>query len=93
MGRNVTFNLDDDLLKAARLYALEADTTLSDIVRDHLMALTWSDAHKADWNARFRALRQRSDMSFPDGFASKEEMHGKSPRPDGYEHSSLRGHG
>ncbi|MGB6231601.1 MAG: hypothetical protein WBF53_15910 [Litorimonas sp.] len=97
MGRNVTFNLDDDLLKAARLYALEADTTLSDIVRDHLVALTWSDEKKSDWNQRFRALRKRSQMRFPDGFLSKEEMHGPSDvegaGPDGHEHPPLRRHG
>ena len=91
MGRNVTFNLDDDLLKAARLYALEADTTLTDIVRDHLQSLTWTDAKKRSWNARFRALRTESGMSFPGGFVSKEELHGKAPRPDGHEHPALRG--
>lgn len=90
MGRNVTFNIDDDLLKAARLYALETDTTLSDIVRDHLVSLTWSDEKKAGWNQRFRALRKRSDMTFPDGFLTKEQMHGKEPGPDGHEHSALR---
>jgi len=93
MGRNVTFNLDDDLVKAARLYALEADTTLSDIVRDHLVALTWSDAKKSDWNRRFGALRDRSKMTFEDGFLSKEDMHGKGPGSDGHEHPSLRSHG
>ena len=93
MGRNVTFNLDDDLLKAVRMYALEADTTLSDIVRDHFVALTWPDGKKADWNQRFKALRERSGMSFPDGFMSKEELHGTAPRPDGHQHPPLRGDG
>ena len=40
MKRNTTFNLPDDLIQRAKVYAAEHDTTLTAIVRSHLEQVT-----------------------------------------------------
>lgn len=39
----ITIEMDPDLRQAAKLWALQNGTTLSDTIRDHLRALTQSD--------------------------------------------------
>ncbi|OYU90878.1 MAG: hypothetical protein CFE29_08665 [Bradyrhizobiaceae bacterium PARB1] len=40
MKRNTTFNLDDELVQRGKSYAATHGTTLTAIVRDHLMKVT-----------------------------------------------------
>jgi plasmid stability protein len=45
MLRNTTFNLPDDLVARAKLYAAAHGTTMTAIVREHLEAVTSDGAH------------------------------------------------
>jgi plasmid stability protein len=50
MKRNTTFNLPEDLIQRAKVYAAEHDTTLTAIVRRHLEQVTGyaTDAARED---------------------------------------------
>lgn len=59
---NVTFAIDDDMLRRARIHALKQGTSLNALVREHLASLVGSDA-SAEAARRFLALAERSTAS------------------------------
>ena len=44
MKRNVTLTVDEDLLREARVVALERQTSVNRLIRDHLAALVQRDS-------------------------------------------------
>jgi predicted transcriptional regulator len=57
---NVTLSLDDDLVKKVRKIAVDRDTTLTGLIRDHLQALAATDAV----SGRKRREQQALERSF-----------------------------
>ncbi|MBZ5623634.1 MAG: CopG family transcriptional regulator [Acidobacteriia bacterium] len=57
---NITLSLDDDLVKRVRKIAVERDTTLTGLVRDHLEKLAVEDAA----SGRGRREREALERSF-----------------------------
>lgn len=57
---NITLSLEDDLVKQARKIAVEQDTTLTGLVRDHLQKLV----EDASTSGRRRRERQALERSF-----------------------------
>jgi hypothetical protein len=57
---NITLSLDDGLVKQARKIAVEQDTTLTGLVRDHLEKLV----EDASTSGRRRRERQALEHSF-----------------------------
>ncbi len=60
---NVTLSLDDELIKKVRKIAVERDTTLTGLVRDHLEKLAAEDAVSGR-RRRERAALERSFERF-----------------------------
>jgi predicted transcriptional regulator len=57
---NITLSLDDDLVKKVRKIAVERDTTLTGLVREHLEKLAVEDAA----SGRRRREREALERSF-----------------------------
>jgi hypothetical protein len=57
---NVTLSLEDDLVKKVRKIAVDRDTTLTGLIREHLQELAASDAS----SARKRREREALEKSF-----------------------------
>lgn len=57
---NVTLSLDDALVKKIRKIAVDRDTTLTGIIRDHLTAL----AEESERSGRKRREREALERSF-----------------------------
>ena len=57
---NVTLSLDDDLVRRVRKIAVDRDTTLTGLIRDHLQALAAADAV----SGRKRREQQALERSF-----------------------------
>ncbi len=55
---NVTLSLDPDLVKKVRKIAVEKDTTLSGLVREHLKELVSEDAVSGRQSRERRALER-----------------------------------
>ena len=58
--KNITFSIDEDILKAARIYAAANDTTVSALVRDYLARLAAEEDKAARARARLIELSQAS---------------------------------
>lgn len=57
---NVTFSVDDDLLRQARKLALDRDTTVTQMLRDYLVGLVASESTAA--KQRAEEFRRVSDQ-------------------------------
>jgi plasmid stability protein len=53
---NLTLSIDDELLKRARIRALEQDTSVNALVRDYLEELVGGDASRQTGMKQFLAL-------------------------------------
>jgi len=73
---NLTLTLDDDLLKRARIRALERDTSVNALVRDYLERLA-GQASEADAIRGLIELAQNSESgSGPEGRTwTRDELH------------------
>ena len=79
MKHNLTLTLDADLLKAARKLALERDTSVNQMVRDHLVKLVTSTAephHAAA--AEFRKAARASKARIGGATWTREELYDRS---------------
>lgn len=62
--KNITLSVDEKVLKAARIYAAEHDTTVSALVRDYLGLLARGLSHEEAIEAmRAAARRELVEMS------------------------------
>jgi protein-tyrosine-phosphatase len=76
---NLTLTLDSDLLRAARRFALERDTSVNQLVREHLAHLvqqTEDPYRKAA--AEFRQAAQRSPARLGKAKWTREQLHDRS---------------
>jgi antitoxin component of RelBE/YafQ-DinJ toxin-antitoxin module len=62
--KNITLSVDEKVLKAARIYAAEHDTTVSALVREHLVKLAQEKQAEIDLQARReQARRELAELS------------------------------
>jgi plasmid stability protein len=62
--KNITLAVDDDVLKKARIYAAEHETSINNLVRDFLARLATEKQSAADQEARAaEARRELADLS------------------------------
>ena len=64
---NVTMSFDDELLKQARMIAVEQETSLTGLIRAHLQALVEKE----------KVLKELSVAELPTLFARREAVVGK----------------
>lgn len=73
---NVTLAIDDDLLRRARIKALNDGTSVNAVVREFLRRYGGADSSRAALEAFARLARGSSASSGPDGRAWKrDELH------------------
>jgi hypothetical protein len=94
--KNITLTVDEETLKAARIYAAEHDTTVSALVRQYLadLARTKSEsgaAERARIGEELVALSERSPGRLGDWKWNREDIYRE--RLSRYEHPGLRRHG
>ena len=94
--KNITFTIDEETLKAARIYAAEHDTTVSALVRQYLADLAQARSRSgAEERARIGealvALSERSPGRLGDWKWNREDIYRE--RLSRYEHPGLRRYG
>jgi hypothetical protein len=90
--KNITLAIDQEVLRAARRYAAEHDTTVNALVRDYLTRLTTFEQKAAKARERLVELSEQSEGRMGSWKWNREDAYeGRlSPR---HEHSDLRGFG
>jgi hypothetical protein len=97
--RNITLAVDDDVLKEARIYAAENETSINNLVRDFLARLASEKQSAADREARAaKARRELAELSRtsngrldPNWKWSRDEIY--SERLSRYERAGIRSDG
>jgi plasmid stability protein len=97
--KNITLAVEDEVLKRARIYAAEHETSINKLVRDYLADLPSKKQSTAEWEARAaKARRELAALSRtstgrlgPDWKWNREDIY--SERLSRYEHSGVRGNG
>lgn len=94
--KNITLTVDEETLKAARIYAAEHDTTVSALVRQYLAELAREKsargaAERAKIGEELVALSERSPGRLGDWKWNREDIYRE--RLSRYEYPGLRGHG
>jgi plasmid stability protein len=97
--KNITLAVDDDVLKNARIYAAEQETSINNLVRDFLARLATEKQSTADQEARAaRARRELAELSRtspgrlgPNWKWNRDDIY--SERLSGYERTGLRSNG
>ena len=75
-SRNITFNLPEELLRAARIYAAEHDTTVNAVVRGLLEEKLAADARSQAAARRLLSIAARGPLFNADpGSFRREELH------------------
>lgn len=75
-SRNITFNLPKDLLRAARIYAADHDTTVNAVVRELLEEKLTADARSQAAARRLLSIAARGPLFSDDpGSFRREELH------------------
>jgi hypothetical protein len=93
--KNITLTIDEETLKAARIYAAEHDTTVSALVRDFLSSLRRAKteataAERAKAREELFNLSQSSPGRLGDWKWNREDIYRE--RLSRYEHPGLRRH-
>lgn len=97
--KNITLAVDDDVLKQARIYAAEHETSINNLVRDFLARLATEKQSAADQEARAaKARRELAELSRtstgrlgPNWKWNRHEIY--SDRLSGYERAGVRSDG
>ena len=93
--KNVTLTVDEETLKAARIYAAEHDTTVSALVRDFLASLRRTKtastaAERAKVREELFKLSEKSPGRLGDWKWNRDDIYRE--RLSRYEHPGLRSH-
>jgi len=74
--RNITFNLPEDLLRSAKMYAAEHDTTVNSLVRQLLREKLDGEAQVRAAANRFLAVAEKGPYFTTDpGSIRRDELH------------------
>ena len=91
--RNLTLAIEDDLLKAARRYAAEHDTTVNAMIRSYLRQVTLRENRLKQAKEELRKLSESSAARLgPDYRWNRDEIYEERLFP-GHKRSDLRGGG
>lgn|SRR5581483_2323861 len=89
--RNITLSVDDEVLRDARKYAAERETTVNALVRDYLSRLVAQERDAAKACEELARLSDESEARLgPDWKWSREDTYDRPVLP-GHEHIALRG--
>lgn len=73
--KNITLNVDEDVLKAVRRYAAERDRTVNSLVREFLGEIASRTSRVAAARRKIRALSLRSTARVGDATWTREQLH------------------
>ncbi len=74
--RNITLNLPSDLIRQAKIYAAEHDTTINTVVRELLEETLSRESRARAAAQRFLEIAERGPLSTVDpGSIRREELH------------------
>jgi len=73
--KNITLSVDERVLASARRYAVERNTTLNGIVREHLTLLAEKEDRARGARNRIRALSRSSPARTGTKSWSREDLH------------------
>ncbi|MFO1187370.1 MAG: hypothetical protein U1E87_07930 [Alphaproteobacteria bacterium] len=95
--KNITLSVEEEILRAARIYAAEHNTTVNALVRKHLSDLGTAtraqlEARRAQVARELGELSRNSTGRLPQGWKwSREDVYRE--RLSRLEHIGVRGHG
>ncbi|MCA9561777.1 MAG: hypothetical protein KC583_24695 [Myxococcales bacterium] len=72
---NLTITVDDEILKRARIRALEENTSVNAILRDYLESYAGVAARRRDALAHLLELSRRSDAGRGEARWTRDELH------------------
>ena len=72
---NLTIVVDDDILKRARIRAIEENTSVNAVVRDYLATYAGADRRRDDACERLLALSRASRSRRGSAVWSRDELH------------------
>ena len=88
--KNITLSVEEELLREARKYAAERETTVNALVREYLSQLVAQERDGAKVREELARLSDESEARLgPDWKWSREDTYDR-PLLSGYEHSALR---
>ena len=90
--KNITLAIDDDVLRAARRYAAEHDTTVNSLVRDYLTQLIAFEERAAKAREELVRMSEESEGRMGSWKWNREDAY-EGRLPTRHEHSGLRGFG
>ncbi len=73
--RNLTLAIDENLLRKARLIALNRDTSVNQLVRDYLTDLVHKQDHRRVALARLKRQMANHRVRVDGGSWTREELH------------------
>ncbi len=74
---NITLSVDDDVLRAVRLYAAERETSVNGIVREILTNLAGHENRAKRARERLRELSDKSHGQLGERTWSREDLHAR----------------
>ena len=72
---NLTVVVDDDILKRARIRAIEENTSVNAVVREYLTAYAGADRYRAEACERLLALSRSSKSARGGATWTRDELH------------------
>jgi plasmid stability protein len=90
--KNITLAIDEEVLRAARRYAANHDTTVNALVRDYLTRLVTFEEKAAKARAELVELAKKSEARMGSWKWNREDAYEGRLFPR-HEHSDLRGFG
>jgi hypothetical protein len=90
--RNITLAIDEEVLRRARIYAAERDTTVNALVREYLKDLVAQDDRAAEARRRLVKMSEESEARMGSWKWSREEIYEDRLLPR-HERPRLRGFG
>jgi hypothetical protein len=91
--KNITLAIDEDVLRAARRYAAEHDTTVNALVREYLSGLVHFEERAAEARRRLVQMSEQSEGRLPPDWKwNRDEIYEDRLFPR-HERPGLRGFG
>ena len=72
---NLTIVVDDDILKRARIRAIQENTSVNAVVREYLTAYAGADRHRSEACERLLALSRSCKSRRGGGAWTRDELH------------------
>jgi len=88
--KNVTLAIEEDVLNAARKYAVKHNTTVNGMVREYLTRLVKFEDRAAEARQRLKELSEESTLELGSWKWNREELYDRNVLSR-HEHSPLRG--